>query len=649
MKSRRILIKITLMVLCGILVNFVPKLNVTYAVSEKDDKKIKISMSKVIKDGVYYINCASNSNYVLDIENGSIDNTANLQIYQKNGNLNQKFYIKYVGDGYYKIINIKSAKALDVQDGKSDLKTNIRQYEYNNSSAQKWKIRKNIDGTYNFIAECSGKAMDIAGAKFKNNTNIQQYEYNNSQAQKFKLESTEILNEGIIAIRKADKTNLVVDINNGSTADGTKAKMYQNNDSTAQRFEIHRVDENEVRIRTAASGGWLKEKENKISTDVVQSGNGNTHSTNSDTWKIEWDDGIKFINKESGLALDIQDNGSANDTRLQVYTKSNKQSQRFLVTEEDLIKSDWYEIRSALGTNLDLANGKKDLGTNIQTYTVSDTNNQRFNIVKTVNGYKILTKHKLALDVENASTKDQANIRQWEDNGTNCQYWIPEITDGGYISFRNKNSGKYIDVANGSSAARANVWQYTGNKSKSQSWKLIKTELKPEIDERFADAWGEDWHTDTTYLQTIIDKANSKGSDTNWFVAVDVNRFRVVVVRKDNNKNMWKIDGCFNATMGTLGSNGKSATGVFNETGNSEMDTRVTHKTATTAEGNLWFTSYIDCRQADGTDDSQGFHNAYEASGQTFSSHGCPRLTDAHAKYIYDNVDINSKVTVWQQ
>lgn len=41
-------------------------------------------MSRVVKDGVYYIACLQDTNYVLDIVNSSLENEPNLYIWTKN-------------------------------------------------------------------------------------------------------------------------------------------------------------------------------------------------------------------------------------------------------------------------------------------------------------------------------------------------------------------------------------------------------------------------------------------------------------------------------------------------------------------------------------------------------------------------------------
>ena len=471
MKNKRIFITILILLFIFILFRDID----VYAANSDNTEEIKIYMSRVVKDGVYYITCSQDTNYVLDIEEDSLENGANLDIWTKKDSANQKFYIEYDGGGYYKIYNVNSAKVIDVDSASEESGANVQQYESNNSSAQRWKIRKNIDGTYNFIAECSGKALDVEDAQYKDGTNISQYTYTNAYNQRFKLESTELLNEGIVSIRKVDNHNVVLDIPYGSAEEGQSVEIFEKNETLAQKFELQRVGENEVRIRTAASGGWLKEESSKEGANVIQSGNSETKPTDADTWKVEWNEGIVLVNKESGLCLTVKDNSSENNAEVIVMPKDGSDSQSFLVTEEDLIKEGWYEIESKLGKMMDLSNSGSDLGTNIDLYEKNNQNNQKFKIVKQSDGYVIYTMHNLALDVEDASMEDGANIRQWEDNGALCQRWIPEIKDGGYISFKNANSGKYINVENGSTENGANIEQYTGNDSDSQLWKLTET------------------------------------------------------------------------------------------------------------------------------------------------------------------------------
>ena len=476
-KNRKILLKILIIILLGIVINC----NKSFAkILEIDWNKIEFYIPEVeeqlqeIKDGVYTVACAKDNNYVLDIAWNSLDWGGNLQICKRNGGSNQKFYISYEGEGYYKIANVSSALIIDVEESKKENGTNIRQWEDNGADAQRFKIIKNDDGTYNFIAKCSDKALDVNGGIFEEGTNIQQWEYINSDAQKFNLEETEFLPEGIVSIKKATNYDISLDIDNTTPEEGEQLQIWQENGSLAQRFGIHRVGENEVRIRTVASGGWLTAKGSK----VVQSGNSKTPVSNANTWEVSWNSGIILKNKENDLYLDIKGDSEKNGTKVQVSEKTeNQTSQRFLVNKEHFIEDGWYEITSALGTTLDLDHAGSDWGANILTWEKNDQNNQKFNIKYTDEGYLIYSMYGLPIEVKDGKEHNGANVQQWEENGDLCQKWWPKLLDGGYIGFKNAKTGKYLDVADASAELGANVQQWEENGSKAQMWKLTPTEF----------------------------------------------------------------------------------------------------------------------------------------------------------------------------
>ena len=607
---------------------------------ENENEDEPADEDEIVKDGAYIISSATNENYVFDIDNSSLDNGGNLQLWSRTEEANQKFYFSYQGDGYYKISSVCSALALDVKDGSKENSANIRQWSDNGTDAQRFKIIKNTDGTYSFKVKVSGKMLDVEGAVFENGRNIQQYKSNNTIAQHFNIEKVDLVNEGITSIKKATNNKVGLDVPSNSSNDGLAIQLYENNNSLAQRFEIHKVDENEIRIRTASSGGWLTEKGKKNGSEVVQIGNSSTPVSKANTWKVEWNDGITLKNKESGLYLDINANSNDNGAKIQVWEKSKTQeAQRFIINKENLINDGWYEISSQLGTTMNLDDSSSGWGTNILMWEKKNQSKQKFKITYKDSGYLITTIYGLALDVENGSKDNSANVRQWEDNGTACQRWLTEVADGGYIRFKNLNSGKYLDVTNASKDNGANVQQYEGNGTNAQLWKLTSATLN-----EFVGAWGDDYCTDIPYLQTIIDRANRVGSDTDWFIAIDVRKFRLTLVCREN--GMWKIDACFYATMGYLGSNGMSHTGLSDLSGNPETNWAVTHKEAY-SNGDIWNVSYIDHWLPNGADDCQKIHNHYEIAGQSYSSHGCPRLTDEHAKYLYDSVPIGTRVHIW--
>lgn len=605
---------------------------------EEDNEEV--SEDGIVKEGAYIISCSGNDGYVLDVSGPSTENTAKLNIWQRTEAPNQKFYITYEGDGYYKIASINSAKILDVPNASEESELQLQQYENNDTEAQRFKIVKNEDGTYSFIAKCSGMAIDVQTGIYENGRIIQQYEINETDAQKFNLEKTELINDnvngGIISIKTAKNPNMQIDMINCSAEEGNKAHLWQDAATLAQRFEMHREGENEIRIRTAASGGWLKGSSSERGADVVQIGNSTTEASISDTWKVEWDEGIILINKETGLAITVSGDINTNGTEIKLMDRTYDDAQRLLINTEYLIPEGNFTIQSKYGTMLDMKDFNQ--GTPMQTWTQTGTSRQIFEITYHSDGYKIKSPVSgYVLDVYDGLTLNAATVQMEIDSGTRSQRWLPELLDGGYIALKNVNSGMALNVHFANKEPGAVVNQGIQNNAEPQQWKLTPTSF-----DEFSNAWGDDWSTDKVYLAGVIDRANRIGSATDWFVAIDVRRFRMTLLNRVDGK--WYVDACFNATMGYLGSNGMSHTGLSDQTGQKETNWVVEYKMPNRS-GDLWFVCYID---VDNTVD-QGWHNHYELRGQTYSSHGCPNLTDERAKYIYDRVTIGTRVHIWHE
>lgn len=146
-----------------------------------------IEGTQSIANGIYKIAMYKNSNQVLDIDAGSINSGANVQIWSYANVLQQKFKFQYVGDGYYTIKNIKSGKYLDVCGGSGYDGANVWQYDYNGSEAQKWIVKPCGDGSYNIISACNDAFLDVSYGVTNNGANVQVYKGNSTPAQKFYL------------------------------------------------------------------------------------------------------------------------------------------------------------------------------------------------------------------------------------------------------------------------------------------------------------------------------------------------------------------------------------------------------------------------------------------------------------------------------
>ena len=88
-------------------------------------------------------------------------------------------------------------------------------------------------------------------------------------------------------------------------------------------------------------------------------------------------------------------------------------------------------------------------------------------------GYRLLNRDgDLALDVENASTENGANVQQWTWNGSGAQQFELEDLGNGEYRITNVNSGKVLDVENASTEDGATVHQWDWHGGGNQRWTL---------------------------------------------------------------------------------------------------------------------------------------------------------------------------------
>ncbi len=133
----------------------------------------------------YFIVSALDENKVLDVQNASTNDSANIQLYEFNGSGAQLFKFTY-DNGYYSITNKNSGKVVDIQGGGTKSGTNVQQYRANGTDAQKWIISDAGNGYCSIQAKC-GLFIDVSGGNTSNKTNIQVYSGNDTLSQSFKL------------------------------------------------------------------------------------------------------------------------------------------------------------------------------------------------------------------------------------------------------------------------------------------------------------------------------------------------------------------------------------------------------------------------------------------------------------------------------
>ena len=144
--------------------------------------------SRTIEDNGYQIISSINNNRVLDIEKGTNDNGAKVEIWTNNKQNNQKFEVKYQNDGCYKIIAKHSNKALGINQAGDGEKVEVKQYDVSDSIKQEWIIKEAGNGYYYVISACNGLYLSVDDESASNGANIVVSTKNNTKMQKFKFE-----------------------------------------------------------------------------------------------------------------------------------------------------------------------------------------------------------------------------------------------------------------------------------------------------------------------------------------------------------------------------------------------------------------------------------------------------------------------------
>ena len=414
----------------------------------------------VLKDGTYEIQSILNPSYVLDVASGSLNDSANIQLYQSNCTEAQGWKVSHDAKGYVTFTNVKSGKVLDVYAGKAINSQNVQQYTSNNTMAQKWIVISTDNGYEIVSAINKSYCLDLANGKIANSSNIQLYSSNGTKAQRWtfskfvskqeKLDALAASNKSVLAdgtyeIQSALNSNYVLDVTSGSLNNGANIQLYMSNSTEAQ--------------------GW------KVSHDEKGY--------------------VTFTNVKSGKVLDVNGGVAGNSKNIQQYSSQSIADQKWIVIKD----GNSYQIVSALDSNycIDLSSAKVANSSNIQLYssngtkaqrwkfTAFKTNREKLDDLASLNAsfmedgtYYIKNRNvNYALDVTSASKNDGANVQLYSFNETKAQRWIVSHDAKGYVLLQNEGSGKYLTVSLNTASNSVNVYQYSNLNSYSQRWIIM--------------------------------------------------------------------------------------------------------------------------------------------------------------------------------
>lgn len=411
-----------------------------------------------IEEGIYEISSCIDNSKVINVENSN-----NVDIYERQNKENQKFKILLNEDGTYTFIAMHSNKALDVVGAGTNNGTNIHQYESNKTDAQKWIIQKNEDDTYSMISKCNGLYIDIAGASSQNGANIQMYTGNGTNAQKFKFfkvqdtKGEKTIEDGIYNIYSQVADNRVLEIPNNDTKNETVLKTATNNNMANQKFKItyHKDGTYSITLVHSKKALDVKSASQRNGTPVQQYEN---NETDAQKWIIKKneDDTYSIISKSNGLALDICSANTSVGASLQTYYFNGTKAQRFIFKACESLKGTQsakdgtYRILSNVNSikAFDVKEATTANGGVIQIWDSTRVTQQKFEIEYVGEGYyKIKAKiSNKVLTVKNENPKVGSKITQQEDKNLDTQKWILKKYSESLYAIISKCGNLYMDI-----------------------------------------------------------------------------------------------------------------------------------------------------------------------------------------------------------
>lgn len=416
------------------------------------------SNGQEIEDGIYTIKSALNEQYVLDIEASSQKDGGNLELWNNGNTDNQRFILKYLGDGTYSIVALHSKKAIDVEEGRKEKGTNILQWSYHGGNNQRWIIKSTGNGNFNIISKGNGLYLDIPNSKAGNGSNVQVWTQNEAKNQEFKFvkrddnKGTKTIDNGIYLIESSTDTSKTLEIPRSSLVTGEKLGVWNKNSTVNQKFEFTYRDNGYYTISAVHSDKYLdiSEGSKNDGAEVIQ---WNYHGGNNQQWKIQ-DAGngyFNIISRCNGLYLTID--GTSVKTckeNASLIQKFKLEKPETTITGEKTIEDGRYIIASKVNTSyvIDIPASSTKNGEIIEIWRNRLTDNQKFDVKYLGNGYytiKAVHSEKV-LEVPNSAMKIGTKITQNADNTSDSQQWIIKKAEGEYYYIISKSSELYMEI-----------------------------------------------------------------------------------------------------------------------------------------------------------------------------------------------------------
>lgn len=436
---------------------------------------------------------------VFDVNGGSMDSGAAIQLYSSNGTIAQGFGFEYKADkGLYEIKSAKSYRYLYAQDGDIVPGAAVKQGSASPSSSNYyWAIEDAGNGSYRIVNAASGYVLGVnASGKLVTVSRGDSRELSVAFAPSgFKCLRSEQdaeatahvsdLADGEYLVSSSKSYSFVLDVTCGSKGNSANIQLYRSNMTNAQRWVVSHDDKGYVTFTNAGSHKVID-----VAGGNASAGTNIAQYTSNGTYAQKWiaakqSDGTYFIESALRPGFYLGSRGSGVSNGVNVELSSNEGASHFALLStspsvakcDDILPKGYFTLSpacSSTGKVIDVAGGSSSNGANVQLYNSNGTLAQLFSF-EYFDGYYVIrnAKSQKALDVDSGNLIPGTNVQQWACESDNANRLFATIDNGdGTYSFVSKSTGLALDIVGASDSVHANLDAYLPNGSAAQKFSL---------------------------------------------------------------------------------------------------------------------------------------------------------------------------------
>lgn len=230
----------------------------------------------------YTIKCSAAKTLAVDIQGGTMKNGTNVIVYTANGGDNQRWILvpvpAFTSGGVYELRSmLKTSMCADVAGASGTRGANVLLYERSDNDNQKFAVTEEEDGRWSIQAMHSGMFMDVNRAEAKAGTNVQQWDDNDGRAQRWKVVNygTTTIDGTTCAVVSfgsyvtSDGQTYFMDVYNAMTSNKANIDIQAASANAKQRWALYPTLPSGDGIPVVAQLGWSEEAGGEASATTL--------------------------------------------------------------------------------------------------------------------------------------------------------------------------------------------------------------------------------------------------------------------------------------------------------------------------------------------------------------------------------------------